>query len=153
MKYLIKKIYLILLLITILSFDAIAFAKDNDIKYSKEGISNYFSGIVFASLNHTDEAFKHLNKVKYLKNSLSNFNEQFIRTLVLLGKFEKAFSFSKEIWTEEKYFFEADLLLGLQSLVNEDYILAKGHFDRLNTIPQFNFFLEVINLENISFFN
>ena len=36
--------------------------------------------------------FKHLNKVKYLKNSLSNFNEQFIRTLVLLGKFEKAFS-------------------------------------------------------------
>ena len=63
MKYLIKKIYLILLLITILLFDVTTFAKDNKIKYSKENISNYFSGIVFASLDHTDEAFKHLNKV------------------------------------------------------------------------------------------
>ena len=92
--------------------------------------------------DYTNEAFKHLNKVQSLKDTHSNFNVQFIRTLVLLGKFDQAFAFSKEIWIEDEYFFEADLLLGLESLTKKDYPLAKKYFERLNVISRHYIFLK-----------
>ena len=118
MKYYIKKIYLILLLITILSLSTETFSKENKIKYSKDNMSNYFSGIISANQNYTGTAFKYLNKIQALKNSHHNFNIQFIRTLVLLGKFEEAFKFSKKIRLESESFFEVDLLLGLNYFIN-----------------------------------
>ena len=142
MKYLLNKIYLILLLIAILLSGTAIIAKDNEIEYSREDISNYFSGIVSASQNYTDEAFEHLNKVQSLKSSHSNFNIQFIRTLVLLDKFDQAFAFSKDIWKEDKYFFEVDLLLGLKSFVEKDYLMAEKYFERLNKISKYNLFFE-----------
>ena len=71
MKYFIKKIYLILLLIAILSVSTGTFSKESNLKYSKENISNYFSGIISANQDYTDAAFKYLNKVQSLKNSHS----------------------------------------------------------------------------------
>ena len=62
MKYFIKKIYLVLLLITILSLSTETFSKESKIKYSKDNISNYFLGIVSANQNHTSKAFKYLIK-------------------------------------------------------------------------------------------
>ncbi len=69
MKYFIKKIYLILLLITILFLSTGTFSKESEIEYSKENISNYFSGIVSANQNYTSAAFKYLNKIQSLKNN------------------------------------------------------------------------------------
>ena len=142
MKYLLNKIYLILLLIAILLSGTAIIAKDNEIEYSREDISNYFSGIVSATQNYTDEAFEHLNKVQSIKSSHSNFNIQFIRTLVLLDKFDQAFAFSKDIWKEDEYFFEVDLLLGLKSFVEKDYLMAEKYFERLNKISKYNLFFE-----------
>ena len=68
MKYFIKKIYLILLLITILFLSTGTFSKESEIEYSKKNISNYFSGIVSANQNYTSTAFKYLNKIQSLKN-------------------------------------------------------------------------------------
>ena len=142
MKYFIKKIYLILLLITILFLSTGTFSKESEIEYSKENISNYFSGIVSANQNYTSTAFKYLNKIQSLKNSHSNFNIQFIRTLILLKKFEQAFAFSKSVWLEDEFFFEADLLLGLESFVKKDYLSAEKYFIRLNKISRYNLFFE-----------
>ena len=77
-----------------------------------------------------------------MKNTHSNFNVQFIRSLILLEKFEQAFSFSKSVWLEDELFFEADLLLGLQSFINKDYINAEKHFKRLNRISENNLLFE-----------
>ena len=142
MKYFIKKIYLVLLLITILSLSTETFSKESKIKYSKDNISNYFLGIVSANQNHTSKAFKYLNKMQSLKNSHSNFNIQFIRTLILLKKFEQAFAFSKSIWLENELFFETDLLLGLESFVKKDYLNAEKYFVRLNKISRYNLLFE-----------
>ena len=142
MRYFIKKIYFILLLTTILFLDVETFAKDRKVEYSHENISNYLSGIVSVDQYNTDVAFKYLNKVQSLKNDHSNFNVQFIRTLVLLEKFEQAFTFSKDVWLEDEYFFEADLLLGLKSFIENDYLNAEKHFERLNKISRYNLLFE-----------
>ena len=96
--------------------------------------------IVSSNKGNNHEAFQHLKKVKPLKNSHSQFNIEFIRTLILLEKFDQAFAFSKNVWSEEEFFFEADLLLGLDYFINKDYVNAETHFKRLNKISQYNLF-------------
>ena len=142
MKFLIKKIYIILFLLTIILTTSEVFAKDSKIQYKRENISNYFLGIIFAKQGYNNEAFKHLKKVQSLKEKHSKFNIEFIRTLVLLEKFDQAFVFSKNVWTEDEFFFEADLLLGLDSFIKKDYANAEKYFERLNKISRYNFLFE-----------
>ncbi len=104
MKFLIKKIYIISLSLIIFLTNFAAFAKDSNVQYTSKNISNYFSGIVSVSKNYNNKAFKHLKKVQSLKNRHSQFNIEFIRTLVLLEKFDKAFSFSENVWDEDEFF-------------------------------------------------
>ena len=138
MRYFIKKINFILLLVTILFLDTATYGKDSKVKYSRNNISNYLSGIISVNQDYTNAAFKYLNKVQSLKNHHSNFNVQFIRTLILLEKFNQAFAFSKDVWLEDEYFFETDLLLGLEFFIKNDYLNAEKHFERLNKISRYN---------------
>ena len=142
MRYFIKKIYFILLLVTILFLDTATYGKDSKVKYSRNNISNYLSGIISVNQDYTNAAFKYLNKVQSLKNDHSNFNVQFIRTLILLEKFNQAFAFSKDVWLEDEYFFETDLLLGLEFFIKNDYLNAEKHFERLNKISRYNLLFE-----------
>jgi len=142
MKYFIKKIYFILFLVSILFLDTETFGKDTKVEYSRNNISNYLSGIISVNQDYTNAAFRYLNKVQSLKNDHSNFNVQFIRTLILLEKFEQAFAFSKDIWLEDEYFFEVDLLLGLESFIKKDYLNAEKYFERLNKISRYNLLFE-----------
>jgi len=142
MKFLIKKIYIIFLLLSILLFEPKVFAKESNIKYTKENISNYFFGVISVNQDYNNEAFKHLKKVKSLRNRHSRFNIAFIRTLILLDKFEQAFAFSKSVWSDDEFLFEADLLLGLNYFIKEDYVNAEKHFERLNKISQYSLFFD-----------
>ena len=108
MKFLIKKIYIILFLLIILLNAFKVSAKDSTIEYTRENISNYFLGII--SINqyyNNNKAFKHLGKIQSIHNRHSQYNIEFLRTLILLEKFEQAFAFSKEVWLKDEYFFEA----------------------------------------------
>ena len=142
MKFLSKKIYIILILLIIFFGGSETFAKGSQIQYKSENIYNYFSGIISANQDYNDKAFEHLKKVTFLKNSHSNFNVEFIRTLVLIEKFEKAVEFSRSIWNEEELIFEADLLLGLESFLKKDYVSAERYFDRLNRLSEHNIFFD-----------
>ena len=142
MKYNIKKIYLILFFTISLTNPIDSFGKNNNNEYSKDNISNYFSGIISSNYNSTSNTYKFLNKVPSLKSRHSNYNVKFLRALVLLKKFDQAISFSESIWKEEEFFFEADLLLGLNYFVNENYLMAEKHFRRLNVISEYNFIFQ-----------
>tara|TARA_Y100000590_G_scaffold1678_1_gene2138 strand:- start:5936 stop:7651 length:1716 start_codon:yes stop_codon:yes gene_type:complete len=131
MRYLIKKIYLILCFLLIL-LNTSSYGKDTKFNYTQNLISNYFSGIISINQDHTRKGFKYLNKVKSIKNVHNNYNIQYLQTLVLLEKFKEAFSFSEKIWAKDQLLFEADLLLGIRYLVEEDYKKAEEHFKRLN---------------------
>tara|TARA_Y100000590_G_scaffold137512_1_gene157442 strand:+ start:1281 stop:2999 length:1719 start_codon:yes stop_codon:yes gene_type:complete len=138
MNLLSKKIYIIVFLLSLIFLQFKAFARDNNILYTRENISNYFLGVISASKDFDKEAFKYLKKVELLKNNHSKFNVEFLRTLVLLEKFNESVRFSKSIWDENELFFEADLILGLDSLIKQDYENAEKYFERLNKISRYN---------------
>tara|TARA_B100000029_G_scaffold508751_1_gene596374 strand:- start:178 stop:1893 length:1716 start_codon:yes stop_codon:yes gene_type:complete len=142
MKHFIKTFFIFAMLVIGLQSNTKVFAKNTNIRYSQEDISNYFSGIVSLNQNYTTSGFKYLNQVKSLKNKHYNFNAQFIRSLVLLEKFDQAFAFSKSIWSEDELFFEADLLLGIESFIKKDHVSAKKYFKRLNNFSEYNLFLD-----------
>ena len=142
MKFFIKKIYIAFFLVTILLIHFKVYAKDNEIQYTRKNISNYFLGMISINQHYDKQAYKYLKRVESLKNKHSNFNIEFIKTLVLLEKFDKAFSFSKSIWDEDELLFEADLLLGLESFLNKDYLNAKRYFKRLNKTSRYNPFFD-----------
>ena len=142
MKFLIKKIYIILFFLTIFLIQLEAFARDSKAPYTRENISNYFLGIVSANNNFNKEALRYLKKVESLKNRHSKFNVEFVRLLVLLEKFDEAFIFSKSVWDENELFFEADLLLGLDSFKKKDYKNSEKYFERLNKISRYNVFFD-----------
>jgi len=131
MKFCIKKIYIILILAILIQ--PRVFARDNKDIYTRENISNYFSGIISAKNYNNKDTYKFLKKIQLLKNHHSRYNVEFINNLVLLGKFDKALAFSESIWDKNELFFEADLLLGLRLFKNKDYINSEKHFERLNT--------------------
>ena len=142
MKHFIKIFYLILLLTAVQFIGQISFSKEAKIKYSKKDISNYFSGIVSSRQKNDDAAYEYFDRVKSLKNIHSNYNNQFIYTLISLGKFNKAFEFSRDVWIEDEFFFETDLLLGLNSFINKDYVNAEKYFKRMNIFSQNSFKFE-----------
>ena len=142
MKYLNKKIYLVFLLINLSLISSKAFSKNAKFSYSQDDIFNYFSGIVAMSQNNTTSGFKYLKKTKSLKNVHYNYNVQFLRSLILLNKFDEAFSFSKEIWDEDILYFDADLLIGIKYFIEEDFLNAEKYFSRLNSFTKYNLFLD-----------
>ena len=142
MKFLFKKNYFVLYLLIILLLGSNSFAKDSKIQYTRENLSNYFFGVVSSNQDNSKKAFKHLKQVTSLKDKHYKFNVEFVRTLILLEKFNRATNFSKKVWSEDELFFEADLLLGLDSLVNKDYKNAEKHFQRLNVISKYNPFFQ-----------
>ena len=140
MKFLIKKFFIMLFLLSILQVEQKVFAKENYIKYEKENISNYFSGLVSINQNFNKEAFEYLNKVRLKNKKHTKYNLEFVKTLVQLEKFDEAITFSENAWTEDELIFEFDLLLGLKFFLENDYINAEKHFERLNIISRYNLF-------------
>ena len=84
MKFLIKKIYIILFLLTILLMGSKLFAKESKVRYSKEDISSYFSVIISSNQSNNDKAFDYLKKTKSLKNKHSRFNSENFTTVYFL---------------------------------------------------------------------
>ena len=138
MKLLFKKIYIILLVLILTQSKVIA--RDNSALYTSENISNYFLGIISTKNYDNNITHKYLKKVKLLSNNHSRYNVEFIRTLVLLGKIEKAFAFSETVWNKNELFFERDLLLGLNLFEKKDYKNAEKYFERLNQIAKYNLY-------------
>ena len=76
MKIFIKNIYLVFFLTFNILCVTEVLGKDKKIEYSKENISNYFSGITSIDLDSANNTYKYLNKVQSLKNTHSNYNIQ-----------------------------------------------------------------------------
>ena len=138
MKFLTKKNYIIFCLFIALFFEPKLLAGVSQANYKSKDISNYFSGIISTNQYYNKNAYDYLNRVKSINSIHSQFNVEFIRTLVLLEKFKQANSFSKKVWNKEELFFEADLLLGLNFLIDKDYDMAAKYFKRLNKISRYN---------------
>mgnify|MGYP006133011163 CR=1 FL=1 len=136
MFFFLKRGYLIFVVTSILLYASSAISKENN-------VTNYFSGIVSFNQNYNEISYKYLKKVKSLKKIHKNFDVNFIRLLILLERYDEAISFSKNIWSEQEFLFEADLILGINYFVKNDFDNAKKHFLRLNQISKYNVVLKI----------
>ena len=142
MKFFIKTIYLTFILSLFLLNSTKGFSRDAVNKHTKEEVSNYLSGVLSLSQNNIERSLHYFNKAKSLKKVHLNYNVNFIKSLVLLGRFEEAFTFANSIWKESEFFFEVDLLLGLEAYIKKDYKLAEKYFVRINQISFSNYLFE-----------
>lgn len=102
MKFKLKKIYIILLLLILIQPKV--FGRDNEALYKSENISNYFSGIISSKNYDDNEAYGYLKKIQILKRHHSRYNVEFLHNLILLEKFNKALAFSESVWKKMNYF-------------------------------------------------
>jgi len=140
MKFMCKKIYIVFLLLILVQTKVLA--RDNRVIYTEENISNYFSGVISAKNNDSEKTHKFLKRIQSLKNDHSRYNVEFLRNLVLLEKFDKAFVFSESVWDKNEFFFEGDLLLGLNFFKKKDYKNSEKYFERLNEISRYNLYFD-----------
>ena len=94
-------------------------------------LSNYFSGIVAYENNDNSQALKFFKSSKPLIKQHDSYLENYVYTLVLEGKIQQATSEIKQNLTEDNSnFFEAHLILALDSLKRKNYKRSKEHLQK-----------------------
>ena len=115
----ISKIYKISLLLFLVSFyQNIAYSKTID----EKNVYNYFSALVSLDNNKNIESLNYFNSSKELKESHPSYIKKYVFSLVLGEKVNRAISEIK-MTKDKKFidFFEAHLLLVLDSIKKKDY--------------------------------
>ena len=127
-------------------------------------LSNYFSGIIAYDNNDNLKALKFFKSSKYLIKQHNPYLKNYINTLVLEGKIQQAASEIKlNLTNDNSNFFEARLLLALDSLKKKNYKKSKKHLqssyefinnDRLllivaETLKQYLYVFERNKISNI----
>ena len=119
----IAKIYKIIFFCFIIFYQNVSYSKNLDItNFNEKNIYNYFSALVSLDNNQYSNSLKFFNSSKFLKQSYQPYINKYLFSLILNGKITTAI---KEIKTIENKkftnFFEANLLLLLDSLKKRDY--------------------------------
>ena len=99
--------------------------------FNSRHLSNYFSGIVAYENNENSKALKFFKSSKHLIKKHNSYLENYLYTLVLEGKVQQAASEIKQNLTEDNSnFFEAHLVLALESLKRKNYKKSSKHLQR-----------------------
>tara|TARA_B100000795_G_scaffold262271_1_gene239975 strand:- start:814 stop:2514 length:1701 start_codon:yes stop_codon:yes gene_type:complete len=94
-------------------------------------LSDYFSGIVAYEVNDNKNALKFFYSSKFLIKKHNSYLKKYIYSLVLEGKVQQAISEIKQNSTQDNSnFFEAHLVLALDSLKKKNYKKSKEYLDR-----------------------
>ena len=99
--------------------------------FNSRHLSNYFSGIVAYENNENSKALKFFKSSKHLIKNHNFYLENYLYALVLEGKVQQAASEIKQNLTEDNSnFFEAHLVLALESLKRKNYKKSSKHLQR-----------------------
>ena len=99
--------------------------------FNSHHLSNYFSGIVAYENNDNSKALKFFNSSKYLIKQHNAYLKNYVYTLVLEGKVQQATNEIKRNLTKDNSnFFEAHLVLALDSLKKKNYKKSKEYLRR-----------------------
>ena len=94
-------------------------------------ISNYFSGIVAYENKDNSEALKYFQTSKFLIKRHNSYLKKYVYSLVLEGKVQQAASEIKKNSTQgNSSFFEAHLVMALESLKKKNYKKSKEHLQK-----------------------
>jgi tetratricopeptide (TPR) repeat protein len=99
--------------------------------FNSRHLSSYFSGIVAYENNDNSDALKFFKSSKSLIKWHNSYLKNYVYALVLEGKVQHAISEIKQNLTEDNSnFFEAHLVLALDSLKRKNYKKSKEHLQK-----------------------
>ena len=99
--------------------------------FNSRYLSNYFSGIVAYENKDNSEALKYFKSSKFLIKQHDSYLERYIYSLVLEGNVQQATNEIKQNLTENNSkFFEAHLLLAIDSLKKKKYKKSKDYLEQ-----------------------
>ena len=131
----VSKIYKIIFFCLIIFYQNVSNSKSLESKsFDEKNVYNYFSALVAQDNNNIYESLKFFDSSKHLKESHQSYIKKYIYSLVLSGKINKAVNEIKTIENKKFIdFFEAQLLLVLDSLKKDDY---KKSLDYINDLKR-----------------
>ena len=125
----------ILITLFVLLYQNVAYSKASDQNdFNQKYLSNYFSALVSSSNQKNDDAIKFFNSSKFLINKHDNFLREYVFSLILDGQVKKAINQVKR--SDNLNFFEANLLLTLDSLIKKKYKKAERRLNKLLTFQE-----------------
>ena len=114
----------------LLLYQNVTFSKANDKNdFNQKYLSNYFSALISFDNQKNDDAIKFFNSSKSLIKKHDNFLRNYVFSLILDGQVKKALNLIKH--SKEANFFEADLLLILDSITKKKYKKAESKISKL----------------------
>ena len=126
------KIFIILFL---LLYQNSAYSKaTNKNDFNQKYLSNYFSALVSSDNQKNHDAIKFFNSSIFLINKHDNFLRKYVFSLILDGQVKKAIKQIKR--SDNSNFFEANLLLTLDSLTKKKYKQADKRLNKLLTFQE-----------------
>ena len=117
------------LVLILLFFQSPLYSKNKTLNdLNSHHLSNYFSGIVAYENSENSKALRFFKSSKYLIKQHNPYLENYIYALVVEGNVQQAISEIKQSLTEDNSnFFEAHLILALDSLKRKKYKKSKEH--------------------------
>ncbi len=101
--------------------------------FNSRYLSNYFSGIVAYNNDENSEALNFFRSSKFLIKEHDSYLEKYIYSLILEGKVQQATNeIRKNLTKNNSTFFEAHLILALDSLKKKKYKDSKEHLQKSN---------------------
>ena len=120
----------ILIILFILLYQNAGYSKVTDKNdFNQKYLSNYFSALVSAGNQNNEDAIVFFNSSKFLINKHDNFLREYVFSLILDGKVKKAINQIKR--SDNPNFFEANLLLTLDSITKKKYKQAEKRLNKL----------------------
>ena len=114
----------------LLLYQNASFSKVNDTNdFNQKYLSNYFSALISFDNQKNDDAIKFFNSSKFLIKKHDNFLRNYVFSLILGGQVKKAINQIKH--SKEANFFEANLLLILDSITKKKYKQAENRINKL----------------------
>ena len=116
-------------IIIILLYQSPLYSKSKTLNdFNSRYLSNYFSGIVAYENKNNSEALKFFQSSKLLIKRHDSYLEKYVYSLGLEGKIQQAINeVKKNLTKNNSNFFEAHLILALDSLKRKDYKKSKEH--------------------------
>ena len=119
-------------ILILLIYQSPLYSKNNTLNdFNSSFLSNYFSGIVAYENSDNSQALKFFNSSKFLIKQHEIYLEKYTFALVLNGKVKKAINQIKQNSTKDNSnFFQANLLLAIDSLKKGDYKSSEQYINR-----------------------
>jgi len=122
----------------------------NENDFNQKYLSSYFSALVSFDNQKNDDAIRFFNSSKFLINKHDNFLREYVFSLILDGQVKKAINQIKR--SNNSKFFEANLLLTLDSLTKKKYKQAHKRLNKLLTFQE-NGTFEFVIIKTLESYN